>query len=87
MNRRYESRAVPSDAEAAEEGIDFTDIPELGPEFWKSARLVYPERRKKQVTLRIDPDVLEWFQSQGAGYQTRMNAVLRRYYEAVRDDR
>jgi uncharacterized protein (DUF4415 family) len=35
------------------------------------------------VSLRIDADVLEWFKSQGEGYQTRMNAVLRAYKEAA----
>lgn len=38
---------------------------------------------KASVSLRIDADVLEWFKSGGAGYQTRMNAVLRAYKEAA----
>jgi len=29
--------------------------------------------------LRFDEDMVEWFKRQGAGYQTRMNAVLRAY--------
>ncbi len=37
-----------------------------------------PER-KQQITLRIDEDVLDWFKATGKGYQTRINAVLRRY--------
>ena len=37
---------------------------------------------KASVSLRIDVDVLEWFKSGGAGYQTRMNAVLRAFKEA-----
>jgi uncharacterized protein (DUF4415 family) len=39
---------------------------------------------KRQVTLRIDADVLEWFRSRGKGYQSRMNAVLRAYVETQR---
>jgi uncharacterized protein (DUF4415 family) len=39
--------------------------------------------RKASVSLRIDVDVLDWFKSSGAGYQTRMNAVLRAYKEAA----
>ena len=63
--------------------IDYSDIPKTDAEFWKNARVVMPEdRQKKQVTIRLDPDVLSWFKAQGAGYQTRMNAVLRSYYEA-----
>lgn len=37
---------------------------------------------KEAVSLRIDHDVLEWFRSQGPGYQTRINAVLKAYRDA-----
>ena len=36
---------------------------------------------KQPVTIRLDADVLEWFRSQGPGYQTRINRLLRRYME------
>jgi uncharacterized protein (DUF4415 family) len=39
---------------------------------------------KKPVSIRLDPDVLDWFKSGGAGYQTRINAVLRAFMEAQR---
>lgn len=39
-------------------------------------------RTKKSVSLRLDADVLDWFKSQGRGWQTRMNAVLKAYMEA-----
>jgi uncharacterized protein (DUF4415 family) len=39
---------------------------------------------KRSVSLRIDADVLEWFKSKGAGYQTRINSVLRAYTEVAR---
>jgi uncharacterized protein (DUF4415 family) len=48
---------------------------------WTRAELVTPEP-KKMISLRVDPDVLEFFKSQGAGYQTRMNAVLRAWMDA-----
>ncbi len=38
--------------------------------------------RKSLLSLRIDADVLEWFRSQGRGYQSRMNALLRAYMKA-----
>jgi len=38
---------------------------------------------KEAISLRVDPDVLEWFRAQGAGWQTRMNAVLKAYKEAA----
>jgi uncharacterized protein (DUF4415 family) len=37
------------------------------------------EQRKEQIALRIDADVLAWYRAQGAGWQTRMNAVLKAY--------
>jgi len=37
---------------------------------------------KTSIALRVDADVVEWFKSQGPGYQTRMNAVLRAFKEA-----
>jgi uncharacterized protein (DUF4415 family) len=58
------------------EDIDLSDIPEVGDDFFKNAKLVLP-RRKEVVTLRVDADVLEWFRSKGKGYQTMMNAVLK----------
>jgi uncharacterized protein (DUF4415 family) len=38
--------------------------------------------RKTQIALRVDNDVLAWFKAQGAGYQTRMNAVLKEFRDA-----
>ena len=46
-------------------------------------RGLVPVAPKVPVTLRVDPDVLEWFKSEGDGYQTRMNAVLRAYRDAA----
>ncbi len=58
--------------------------PSLSPGFWKKAKVVHPQGPKKQITVRLDADLLEWFKKQGRGYQTRMNAVLRSYDEASR---
>jgi uncharacterized protein (DUF4415 family) len=48
------------------------------------ARRSVPRRRRKSaISLRVDPDVLEWFKAQGPGYQTRINAVLRAFKDAA----
>ena len=63
-------------------GIDFSDTPELTPEMFARAvvrRGLKPVTRKKQLTIRIDGDVLEWYRKQGPGYQTRINTLLRAY--------
>ena len=84
MKKRYarelslEELAALPDAE-----IDTSDVPELGDDFFRNAKLVMPAG-KRQVTLRIDADVLDWFRAQGKGYQSRMNAVLRAYMAAQR---
>ncbi len=44
---------------------------------WREARLGRFRPEKTAISLRLDSDVLEWYKSQGPGYQTRMNAVLR----------
>ena len=49
---------------------------------WTKGKLVVPAGTKESVHLRIDPDVLAWFRSQGPGHLTRINSVLRKYYEA-----
>jgi uncharacterized protein (DUF4415 family) len=41
-----------------------------------------PAPSKSLVSLRVDQDVLAWFKSQGTGYQTRINAVLRAFRDA-----
>ena len=67
------------------EDINLSDIPELTPEMFAKAvikRGLKDKENKAQVTLRVDPDVLRWFKSQGHGYQTRINSLLRAYMEA-----
>ena len=47
-------------------------------------RGLMPVLSKRQMTLRLDADVLAWFRNQGAGYQTRINQLLRAYMDAHR---
>jgi uncharacterized protein (DUF4415 family) len=64
------AKAVAEDPDAAPLDID-----------WTKARLVLPPG-KENVTLRVDRDVLAWFRATGKGFHTRMNAVLRAYMDA-----
>lgn len=58
--------------------IDTSDIPELGPEFWKNAVVgKFYRPIKKPVTIRLDADVIQWLKSDGRGYQTKANRLLR----------
>jgi uncharacterized protein (DUF4415 family) len=59
--------------------IDYSDIPPMDDSFWKNAvRNPYYKPTKTSTTVRIDSDVLRWLRSQGKGYQSRLNAILRR---------
>ena len=59
--------------------IDFSDIPELTAEQWKKGiRGRFYRPVKRQITARVDADVLDWLKAQGKGYQSRINAILRR---------
>jgi uncharacterized protein (DUF4415 family) len=56
--------------------IDYSDIPPLDKTFLKKATTPWPPV-KKQLTIRVDSDVLDWLRAQGKGYQTRINRILR----------
>jgi len=56
------------------------DLPEG---FWDRA-VVQPPLVKSTISMRVDPDILDFFKSQGAGHLTRMHAVLRAYVDAQR---
>jgi uncharacterized protein (DUF4415 family) len=53
---------------------------------WSKAVLVVPPK-KKAISIRVDDDVLDYFKKEGAGYQRRMNAVLRSYMQQKRKKR
>ena len=53
---------------------------------WSKAVLVIPPK-KKAISIRVDEDVLDYFKKQGAGYQRRINAVLRSYMQQKRKKR
>jgi uncharacterized protein (DUF4415 family) len=63
------AEAVANDPDAALIDID-----------WSDAVLVIPAK-KKAISIRVDEDVLDYFKSQGEGYQRRINAVLRSYMQ------
>jgi uncharacterized protein (DUF4415 family) len=68
------AKAVAADPDAVPLDVD-----------WTQARLNVPPG-KEVVTLRLDRDLLDWFREQGRGYQTRINAVLRAFYQAKSHD-
>jgi uncharacterized protein (DUF4415 family) len=66
--------------EELEASIDFE---EEGLPIWDTM-VIGNRQPKQQLTIRFDQDVIDWFKSEGAGYQTRMNEVLRAYVDAMK---
>jgi uncharacterized protein (DUF4415 family) len=65
----------------SEENIDYSDIPPLTDEFFERATLRIPATQAQNL-VQLDPDVKQWFQSQGEQYKTLINNVLRQYIES-----
>jgi uncharacterized protein (DUF4415 family) len=82
MPSKEEDAAITAAALADADNLPWTD-PQL-----KNLKLRRPRGRpfgsgtKKQVTLRLDSDVLESFKGSGDGWQTRMNDALREWLKS-----
>ena len=75
ISRRH-SREIATLATMKDAEIDTSDIPEV--KDWSGAAIgKFYRPIKEPVTIRIDADVLAWFKSEGRGYQTRINNLLR----------
>jgi uncharacterized protein (DUF4415 family) len=72
--------ATTDDDIARQIASDPDTAPEFSDEMIHRAHWV-PAPKKEPISFRVDPDVLAYFRSFGAGYQTRMNQVLRAYME------
>ena len=66
-----------------ESEIDTTEMPPVT-DWSKAVRGALYRPIKRPLSLRLDADIIDWFQRQGSGYQTRMNAALREYVERHR---
>lgn len=90
MRERGESRTDLRRAmEMTDEQIDAAvasdpDVADLPDDWYKTARLVQP---KQPLSIRLDSDLLAFFRKDGPGWQTRINAVLRAYKDAVEKSR
>lgn len=70
-----------TDAEIERDARTDPDAPPIFDEWFDKAMAM--ASAKVPISLRVDPDVLEFFRNSGPGYQTRMNAVLRAFMERV----
>ena len=77
-----EVRRLPSQTNWAEleENGDYDGDAEIDVD-WSRVEIVHP-KKKTMISMRLDPDILDFFRSQGPGYQSKINAVLRSYIKA-----
>ena len=64
--------------------VDELPVEALSTAAWVEASM-RDQTRKKLISLRVDPEVIEFFKAQGPGYQTRMNAVLAAYMQVKKE--
>lgn len=83
MKKRYERPLTIEELAALpDDQIDYSDIPELGADFWARAK-VTPPRTKPNVSLRLPEEVVAFFKAENPrGYTARMAAVLAAYVQA-----
>ena len=80
ISHRQASSELTALQHQSDDDIDLSDIPELT----DANRAVigkFYRPIKKPVTIRLDADVLGWLKAKGAGYQTRINTILRQAME------
>ena len=73
---KEQKRDIRAIAAKRDDDIDFSDAPPVVD--WSGAeigKLYHPA--KKPVTMRLDSDVIAWLKSDGRGYQTKANWLLR----------
>jgi len=83
MNKPSETDWARIDA-MTDEMIDTSDIPPLSEKFFAKAAWRMP-RPQVTITVRVEPEVLEWFKAQSEDYARLMTAALRIYAEAHKD--
>jgi len=67
-----------------DEEIDYSDIQETEPDFWKDAEVVYP-KKKVTVKLNIDEDLAVWLQQMGKESDSAINNLLRSYFIGLKN--
>jgi uncharacterized protein (DUF4415 family) len=77
-------RAAAKQAAGDDSGIDYSDIPRLTKEQLAHMVRLRGSRRKQAVSVRLDPEVLDWLRSKSEGHLTRINDILTNLMEAER---
>lgn len=71
-----------SEAELEQATVEGAEWHGVAEDWHLRAEAITP-RPKVPISIRLDADLVEFFRDQGRGWQTKINAVLRAYVEAV----
>ena len=77
-------RAAAKQAAGDDSDIDYSDIPRLTAKQLAEMVRLRDVRRKQAVSVRLDPEVLDWLKSKGEGHLARINDILANLMEAER---
>ena len=80
-------RGAAKQAAGDDSDIDYSDIPRLTAEQLAHMVRLRGPRRKQAVSVRLDPEVLDWLKSKGEGHLTRINDILTNLMEMERKSR
>ena len=75
-------RAAAKQVAGDDSGINFGDIPQLTGKRLANMVRLGDVKRKIAVSVRVDPQVLDWLKSKGTGHLTRINDILTNLMEA-----
>ncbi len=78
MARRVTMKREMTDAEIDAATVADPDWADFETIDWSKAEVIVPPK-KQAISIRLDKDLIDYFKSQGPGYQRRINAVLRSY--------
>jgi uncharacterized protein (DUF4415 family) len=81
-NTKNFDREIAALMKLRDQDIDTSDIPEVT-DWSKSVVGKFYRPVKEPVTIRLDADIVAWLKAEGPGYQTRINALLRKTMTAT----
>ena len=88
MAGRTDMKRIDGECEIDRQERDDSDFHGIRPDWYKHAKLETgipmpsSPQNKQSVTMRLDPEIVQFFRGQGRGWQTRVNAVLRAYVDS-----
>jgi uncharacterized protein (DUF4415 family) len=83
MKKSRTSKKLRTDFSIRDEDIDLSEIPELTPDMFRHKVVgnKWLTEPRDEVTLKMDRDLLQWYQNRGDGWERLINFLLRSYMQ------